>query len=230
MSGLTAHPLPSATERYHTCMFPPFGEDNLKLYFSPFSPYVRKCLVTASELGLDDCIELLAANAHPINRDQTIISVNPLGKVPTLITQDGQVLYDSRVICEYLNELGGGSLIPRSGPARWDTLTLQALGDGILDAALLARYEDVARPESIRWPEWRAAQLSKADSSLASLSQNVHLLDGSRVDLGALTIACALWYLDLRFAEFDWRSRFPQVAIWYAEFSQRPALKKSWSI
>ncbi|BEU98799.1 glutathione S-transferase (plasmid) [Acidovorax sp. DW039] len=202
----------------------------MKLYFSPFSPYVRKCLVTASELGLDDRIELLVANAHPINRDQNIIAINPLGKVPTLITPDGHVLYDSRVICEYFNELGGGSLIPIGGPARWDVLTMQSLGDGILDAALLARYEEVARPESLRWSEWRTAQLSKSLSSLTFLSQNFHLLEGSKVDLGTLSIACALWYLDLRFAELEWRLRFPKIATWYAEFSLRPSLGKTWSV
>ena len=108
----------------------------MKLLFSPFSPYVRKCLVTAAELGLDGRIELRPSSAHPINRDQAIIVDNPLGKVPTFFTDDGQVLYDSRVICEYLNDLAGGSLFP-AGAARWQSLTLQSLGDGMLDAEAL---------------------------------------------------------------------------------------------
>ena len=126
----------------------------MKLFFSPTSPYVRKCLIAAHELGLVDRIQLLPSSAHPVQRDARIIASNPLGKVPTLITDQGQALYDSRVICEYLDQLaGGGKLFPAAGPARWSALTLQALGDGILDGALLARYEDAARPEPLRWSD-----------------------------------------------------------------------------
>ena len=133
----------------------------MKLFFSPTSPYVRKCMVTAHELGLVGRIELLAANAHPVQRDATIIASNPLGKVPTLIADDGRVLYDSRVICEYFDELGGGRLFPRSGAPRWAALTLQSLADGMLDAALLARYETALRPEALRWGDWVTGQLDK---------------------------------------------------------------------
>ena len=202
----------------------------MKIFFSPFSPYVRKCLVTAHELGLHDRVQLLSSNANPVERDPEIIASNPLGKVPTFFTDDGAVLYDSRVICEYLNELGQGALFPRSGEARWNTLTLQALGDGILDGALLARYEDVARPEPLRWPEWRAGQLDKAETSLAHLAAHPALLAPGRVDIGTLTVACALWYLDLRFADLGWRDRHPAVAAWYAGFSQRPSLQAAWSL
>lgn len=201
----------------------------MKIYFSPTSPYVRKCLVTAHELGLSDRIQLLPSNANPIQRDPDIIPRNPLGKVPTFITDDGQVLYDSRVICEYLDDLAGGKLFPRAGSARWATLTLQSLGDGILDAALLARYEDVARPEPLRWSAWRAGQLDKAETSLAHLGRHPEML-ADRVDIGVLAVACALWYLDLRFADFDWRSRHAGVAEWYAGFGQRASLQAVWSL
>lgn len=200
----------------------------MKILFSPFSPYVRKCLVTAMELGLNDRITLLPSNAHPVNRDREIIAVNPLGKVPTFFTDDGQALYDSRVICEYLNELAGGSLFP-VGAARWPTLTLQSLGDGMLDAALLARYEDVARPEPFQWADWKAAQLDKIHTSLAALEATPEVLAG-RVDIGAIAVGCALWYLDLRFADLGWRDRCPQVAAWYAGYRQRPAMAMSWSL
>jgi len=200
----------------------------MKMLFSPTSPYVRKCLVVAHELGLDGRIELLPSSAHPVQRDRSIIADNPLGKVPTFFTDDGQVLYDSRVICEYLDHTAGGSLIPGPGPQRWQTLTLQALGDGVLDAALLARYEDVARPEPLRWPQWRAAQLDKAETSIAHLDARPGLLAG-RVDLGAIAVGCALWYLDLRFADLGWRDRFPNVARWYEEFGARPSMRKTWS-
>jgi len=201
----------------------------MRLLFSPTSPYVRKCLVVAHELGLDGRLQLLPANAHPINRDREIIASNPLGKVPTFFTDDGQVLYDSRVICEYLDTLAGGSLFPRTGPARWEALTLQSLGDGMLDAALLARYEDAARPEAILWPEWRAGQLDKIETSVQHLQARPALLAG-RVDIGAITVGCALWYADLRFADFGWRERCPAVASWYAAFSQRPSMAASWAL
>ncbi len=201
----------------------------MKLYFSPFSPYVRKCLVVAHELGLDARITLLPSAAHPIQRDQTIIANNPLGKVPTLLTDDGQALYDSRVICEYLDDLGCGSLFPKTGTARWKALTLHALGDGMLDAALLARYEDVARPEAIRWKEWRAGQLDKIETSLAYLESDARALS-ERTDIGTLTIGCALWYLDVRFTELNWRVRYPKVAQWYAAFAQRPSMLATWAL
>lgn len=201
----------------------------MKILFSPTSPYVRKCLVTAHELGLDERLQRLPSNAHPVQRDAAIIASNPLGKVPTFFTDDGQVLFDSRVICEYLNDLAGGPLLPPPGPARWNTLTLQALGDGILDAALLARYEDVARPEELRWPAWRAAQLDKAETSLAHLEARPALLAG-RTDLGRIAVGCALWYLDLRFADFDWRARFPGVTAWYAEFGARASMRQTWTL
>lgn len=201
----------------------------MKILFSPTSPYVRKCLVAAHELGLHDRVQLLPSNAHPVQRDPDIIPANPLGKVPTFFADDGQVLYDSRVICEYLNDLAGGTLFPTSGAKRWETLTLQSLGDGILDAALLARYEDVARPEPLRWPAWRAGQLDKAETSLAHLNARPALLDG-RVDIGAIAVACALWYLDLRFADFGWRGRHPAVAHWFDVFGARSSMRANWTL
>lgn len=201
----------------------------MKLFFSPTSPYVRKCLVSAHELGLIGRIELLPANAHPVQRDQTIIAHNPLGKVPTLITDDGLVLYDSRVICEYLDDLAGGTLFPRSGAARWQALALQSLADGVLDAALLARYETALRPEALRWADWLAGQLDKVATSLAALEADVARLD-DRIDIGVLSVGCALGYLDLRFADWNWRARAPKLARWAAVLEQRPSMQAKWSI
>ena len=201
----------------------------MKLYFSPTSPYVRKCLVVAHELGLDGKIELLASNAHPVQRDAQIIRSNPLGKVPTLICDDGTVLYDSRVICEYLDDLRGGSLFPRGGAARWQALTLQSLADGMLDAALLARYEHAARPQALRWDDWSAGQLDKLSTSLAALEPATRNLEG-RVDIGTLSLACALWYIDLRFGDLNWRQRFASIAAWSADFVKRPSLQSSWAL
>ncbi|MEY4749612.1 MAG: hypothetical protein RIQ60_1826 [Pseudomonadota bacterium] len=205
----------------------------MKLFFSPTSPYVRKCLAVAHELGVADRIDFLVANAHPVNRDASIVAANPLGKVPTLISDDGQALYDSRVICEYLDTtFGAARLIPAQGPARWQALTLQALADGMLDAALLVRYEQIARPEELRWPDWQNGQLDKIETSLTALERGELLplpLDSGRVDIGTLALACALWYLDLRYESLAWRARFPAVARWYADFGQRPSLQTDWS-
>jgi glutathione S-transferase len=201
----------------------------MKLLFSPFSPYVRKCLVTANELGLDGRISLLASAANPVTRDQTIIPHNPLGKVPTFFTDDGEALYDSRVICEYLNDLAKGSIFPASGTARWRTLTLQSLGDGILDAAILARYEVFLRPEPLRWEDWSRGQRDKIRTSLAHLNANPSMLS-AEITIGNIAVGCALWYLDLRFADFGWRETYPEVAKWYAAYSQRPSMKMTWAL
>ena len=201
----------------------------MKILFSPNSPYVRKCLVTAHELGLEGQIQLLPSNAHPVQRDAQIIRDNPLGKVPTFFTDEGQVIYDSRVICEYLNDRAQGALIPAAGPARWETLTLQSLGDGMLDASLLARYEDVARPDALKWADCRSAQLDKVETSLAWLEANPQALRG-RLDIGSLAVGCALWYLDLRFSDSGWRDRHPRVAQWYQVFGTRPSMSQTWSL
>ncbi len=200
----------------------------MKLFFSATSPYVRKCMATAHELGLVGRIELLPSQAHPINRDASIVAVNPLGKVPTLVTDEGQALYDSRVICEYLNHLGGGTLFPQDA-RRWNALALQALADGVLDACLLARYEDVARPEALRWAEWRHAQLDKVATSLAALEAGTPALDEA-VHIGTLSVGCALGYLDLRFAELAWRARYPKLAAWWLAFGNRPSMTAVWAL
>jgi glutathione S-transferase len=198
----------------------------MKLYFSPSSPFVRKVLVCAHELGLADRIELLPSAAGPVQRDRTIVAANPLGQVPTFFTDDGVALYDSRVICEYIDSLGGGSLFPAAGPARWTALVDQSIGDGILDAALLCRYEEAARPEALRWEDWRTGQMSKATDALDLLNRSVAALQG-RVDIGTITVACALSYLDLRFPGFGWRTGRDALAAWYAAFSGRPSMEKT---
>src|SRR5271168_569719 len=109
----------------------------MKIFYNPASPFVRKCLICAQELGVFDRLELVPAVAHPVNRDPSLVAVNPLAKLPTLVTDEGAVLYDSRVICEYLNSLGDGRLLPARGAARWQVLVDQSLADGMMDAAVL---------------------------------------------------------------------------------------------
>ena len=202
----------------------------MKMYFTDVSPYARKCLVVAHELGLLETIELLPGHPHPINRDQQIISDNPLGKVPTLLTDNGLAVHDSRVICEYLNSLVSGTLFPTSGNGRWVALSMQSMADGMLDSAVLARYEDVLRPVQLRWEQWRSGQLNKCETALAYLDAKPDLLRSQDVHIGTLSMACALWYLDLRFESFGWRDRYPIVADWYSTFSQRDSLQATWKL
>ncbi len=195
----------------------------MKLFHAPTSPFVRKCLVAATELGLRDRIELVAAAASPVNRDMAVVAKNPLGKIPTLVTDDGTVLFDSRVICEYLNAMGDGRLLPASGNARWQILVDQSLADGICDAAVLARYEGALRPETLRWNDWLDGQLAKVRSALSTLETRAASF-GERVDLGTIAFACALGYLDFRFASLGWRDTHPNTAAWYARFAARPSM------
>ena len=200
----------------------------MKLFFSPTSPYVRKCLVTATEVGVIERISFQVGSAHPVKRDANILAHNPLGKVPTLVTDDGLCLYDSRVICEYLNHLGGGSLLPQSGPLRWQAMSLQSLGDGILDAALLIRYESTARPEALRWSDWIDGKLDAMHTSLAHLNKTPAYFEPA-FHLGLLTVGCALWYLDLRFPDLEWRSKYPALAQASSSLMARPSMQRSWA-
>ena len=149
----------------------------MKLFHSPTSPFVRKVRIVAHETGLADRIELLTCAAGPINRDTSIVAHNPLGQVPTLLTDDDRVLADSRVICEFLDTLGKGTLFPRDGDARWQALADQSAADGLLDAALLLRYETFMRPEALRWDGWIKGQFEKVHSVLATFEARAMTLE-----------------------------------------------------
>ncbi len=198
----------------------------MKLFHSATSPFVRQCVVCAHELGLLGHMELVPAAAHPVKRDVTLAASNPLGKVPTLIADDGMVLHDSRVICEYLNSRGGGRLLPVQGTIRWRVLVDQSLADGLLDAAVLARYETAVRPENLRWNDWTAGQLAKVTGALDEF-ERLAAGFGERVDLGTIAVGCALGYLDFRYASLGWRERHPQLARWFAAFGARPSMAAS---
>ncbi|MBS0325583.1 MAG: glutathione S-transferase [Proteobacteria bacterium] len=198
----------------------------MKLYHSPSSPFVRKVMVVAHELGLASRLELVPSAAHPVNRDAGLVAANPLGKVPALVTDDATVLYDSRVICEYLDREAGGKLFPATDALRWRVLRDQALGDGLLDAAVLARYEVAVRPEPCRWQPWTDGQLAKVTSCLAVIEADADRY-GERVDIGTIAIGCALGYLDFRFADLGWRDAHPHAAAWFARFAARPSMQAS---
>jgi glutathione S-transferase len=197
----------------------------MKLFHSAASPFVRKVTVCAAELGI--ALDRLPSAAHPINRDRTIVPVNALGKVPTLILDDGTALFDSRVICEYLDaQAGGNRLFPAPGPARWRALTEQSLADGILDAGILLRYEGVVRPPEKQSEEWRGGQLDKITCALDQLERQASGL-GERLDIGTITIGCALGWLDFRFGDLGWREGRPVLAAWFERFSTRPSMAGS---
>jgi glutathione S-transferase len=196
----------------------------MQLFYSASSPFVRKCLVSAHELGLQRQLQLEPSNPHPVNRDRPLVARNPLGKVPTLVTDEGTVLYDSRVICDYLNDIGGGGLVPATGPVRWMALVEQSLADGIMDAAVLTRYETAVRPEGLRWPDWITGQLDKVTCGLDEIERRAGTLAG-RVDAGTIALGCALGYLDFRFAALQWRAQRPRTAAWFEVFGQRDSMR-----
>jgi glutathione S-transferase len=195
----------------------------MKIYFSAASPFVRKVFVCAHELGLADRIEKLPSHAHPVNRDAAIRQHNPLGQVPTFFNDDGEVLYDSRVICEYLNARAGGRLFG-DGVDRWRILTQAAMGDGLLGAALLSRYEVVARPAPLKWDQWEEGQFGKIVDVIDRIEHSVPDL-AARIDIATVTFACGLGYLDFRFPSFDWRNERPKTAAWFETFRQRPSME-----
>ena len=198
----------------------------MKLFYAASSPFVRKVMACAIELGLEGKIETTRAAAHPINRDKNIIAASPLGQVPTLVTDDGMALYDSRVICEFLDQLGGGGkLFPRNS-TRWQALVEQSAADGLLDAALLCRYEATARPEEFRYAPWRDGQMDKIATALAQFETWLPGF-GDRVDIGTITVGCALGYLDFRFGDYGWRNGRDGLAAWFAAFDARPAMEKT---
>ncbi|MCV9919665.1 glutathione S-transferase [Pseudomonas sp. BT-42-2] len=197
----------------------------MTLFHSPLSPFVRKVMVVLHETGQLDRVQLQAVNVSPVAGDEQLNQGNPIGKIPALRLEDGSVLHDSRVICEYLDTQHVGiPLILREGSARWRRLTLASQADAIMDAAVSLRYETFLRPPEKRWDGWVEAQSQKIRRSLANLERE-HLPElVSGFDIVAIGVACALGYLDLRQPDFGWREQQPGLAAWYAEVALRPSM------
>jgi glutathione S-transferase len=196
----------------------------VKLYFSPTSPFVRKVHILAIETGLVEQIDLITD--HPFAEDSTVRERNPLGKVPALVLESGETLFDSPVICEYLDSLHDGEpLFPRSGHRRWSALRYQALGDGIMEATLLRRLE-MLRPSKEQSHAWIERQQAALRRSLGVLESEVSSL-GDSFDIGAIAIVCALGYLDLRYRDLEWRRRHPELAHWMTHHAPRPSVKST---
>jgi len=195
----------------------------MKLHWSPRSPFVRKVMVAAHELGLADritCVRTVAATTKP---HAELMRDNPLSKIPTLVLDDGTVIYDSPVICEYLDGLSGTpKLHPAEPKARLVALRRQALGDGFLDLLVLLRDERLrANPSEVH----KASAAARKAAVLDALEREADALNASPFGIGHIAIGCALSYLDFRYADEDWRKPHPRIAAWHAGFAARPAVR-----
>jgi glutathione S-transferase len=192
----------------------------MKIAYSPASPYVRKCTACAIARGVQ--LEKWTVGTT----DPALLPVNPLAKVPSLVTDDGVSLYDSPVICEYLDSIGDApKLFPPAGPARWKALRQQALGDGILDASQPRRRE-VALPQDQGRIDYITMQQGKVSRSLDVLEAEADSL-GALQTIGEITIACALGYLDFRFPHEPWRPGHPKLEAWYAKVVALPPMAET---
>ena len=194
----------------------------MKLFYSPSSPFVRKVMACAIARGLDQRIEKLPTNPHQSPAD--LLAANPLSKVPGLVTDDGIGLFDSPVICEYLDSLGSAPpMFPPAGPARWRALRFQAMADGIMDAAVARRMEQ-GRPREDARDGAMARQKAAVTRSLDLLESD---LPGTALEIGSIAVACALGYLDFRFAAEPWREGRPKLAAWFAAMEKHPAIAQT---
>lgn len=196
----------------------------MRLHSTITSPYARKVWAVAHETGLIDRIERIPTNPHA---DEYLRDDNPLSRVPTLVLENGEALFDSPVICEYLDSLHAGPrLFPAEGPARWRALRLQAMADGLLDANL-SRRNELQRPQHEQSPAWIERQLRAVRGACAWLEARVgmELDDGGPVTIGHIAVACALGYFALRFPDDGWEADCPGLAAWHARFALRPSLQ-----
>ena len=198
---------------------------SMTLFHNPASPFVRKVLVLLHETGQQDRVALQLSQLTPVKPDRALIDDNPLSKIPALRLANGTVIHDSRVILDYLDHQHvGNPLIPRDGAARWRRLTLASLADGIMDAAVMIRYETALRPVEKHWDEWLDAQRDKIRRALGLLEAEAIAELASHFDVASISVACALGYLDLRHPDLEWRKANPHLAQWFAEVSVRPSM------
>lgn len=194
----------------------------MKLMMSPASPFVRKVLVTLHETGQIDDVALMTVAAGPGITEPALKATNPLGKIPALVRDEGPTLYDSRVICRFLDARAETGLYPQPG---WDTLILEGTGDGIMDAAVLMVYEGRFRPEDRQHPDWVEAQWAKVTAGLDALNTRwVSHLEGP-MDIGQIAVGCALGYLDFRHDTRDWRKGHDALAGWFDRFAERDSMR-----
>jgi glutathione S-transferase len=198
----------------------------MQLHARPASPFARKVRVAAIETGVIENIEILMAQTPEESR-RVVPHHNPLSKIPVLVLEDGTSLYDSRVICEYIDTMHGRTkLFPRDGMARFRALRLQALGDGIGDAAALMGGE-IGRPDNLRSDAAIARQWDKVTAACQVLEDDISQLDGV-INIGQISVACGLGYADFRLTSHSWREGRPKLTAWIAAFNDRPAMKATY--
>ncbi len=195
----------------------------MKLCYAAASPFVRKVMVVLHETGQLADVEILQVATTPVTPDAGVSARNPLSKIPALERPNGPTLYDSRVICAYLDDRAKAGLYP-TGAARWETLTLEATADGIMDAAVLAIYERRLRPEDKQSDEWIEAQWSKVAGGLAAVNSNWMDHLAQPVNIGHIAVGCALGYLDFRHGDRNWRDGNKKLADWFETFESRASM------
>ncbi len=196
----------------------------MRLFHSPTTPFGRKVMVMLIETGQTGDLEVVSASGTPVDPGSMPLGTNPLGKIPTLELDDGTAIYDSRVICRFLDDRAGSKLYPTK-PRLWRTLTLEATADGMLDAAILMLYESRIRPEDKRFDDWVEGQWAKIARALNALEGSwMEHLDGP-LDMGQVGVGCALSYLDFRHGVRNWRAGHPKLAAWHDSFANRDSMK-----
>lgn len=197
----------------------------LTLYSSLTSPYVRKVRALIREAGIADVDEIMGSGT-PLDPTGAPVGQNPLGKVPALVTDTGEALFDSRVVCRFLDDHAGAGLYP-GGAALWRVLVLEALADGMLDAALAMAYESRLRPEEIRFAPWVEGHWLKVARSLDALESGWMDDLEQPVNMGQIALGCALGYLDFRHAARNWREGRPRLAAWEEAFARRAPMRET---
>ena len=202
-----------------------YEETPVRARINPASPFARKVRIVLRERGLTGQVEEIETAVSPVAPNADLARSNPLVKIPALILDDGTTLFDSRVICEYLDAIGDAPrLFPADGPERWKALRLQSLCDGILDAAVISRYEMAVRPEALRWKDWIAGQRAKIDGGMDALEHEA-VSWGQTFAIGQIGTACVLGYLDFRFPDIAWRDSHPRLKAWFEEASKRASVR-----
>jgi glutathione S-transferase len=195
----------------------------MQLYGSTRSPFSRKALVAVHELHLVDRIEFVPVVVSQTQTDPILEKIHPLGQIPVLVLDDGRVLHDSFVVCEYLDRFAGGSLVPAQGEARWEVLARHSFGQALLET-LVKLFAERKRTSDPLQPQYVAAFTAKVFRVLPTLDAHYGATPDS-FDLGDIAIACALSYADFRFPQHDWRAGHGALAAFYATATARPSMR-----
>jgi glutathione S-transferase len=199
----------------------------MKLTFSPGSPFARKVRIAAIELGLLDKIELVPSTVAPGQANPEYSKIYPLKKLPAMILNNGDIIVDSYVIVEYLDELaGGGKLIPASGALRWKVKSDHSMLQAMLDSMLLCRYEKAVRPQGLQWQAWSDDHWNRAWTGMAHFEKQADMLSRP-LDISQIALTCVLGYADFRFADCGWRKAYPKLDAFHERMLTRPSVKIS---